>query len=86
MQPIPDFCEDETEDIADNRSEEDDCNRRRYIEGLYDNRYADHMRPHTEVHERLCPSEGDENRPHEVHAAEEFTERESCLRRVKVIH
>lgn len=86
MQPVPNLCKDGTEDIANDGSNDDDRNRGREIEGIDDDRHTDHMRPHTEVHERLRPAESNKNRPDEVHATEELTECESCLSRIEVIH
>ena len=86
VQPIPDFCKGIAEDITDDRCNDDDRNRRREIKRSYDNWHTDHVCPHAEIDERLCPSECNEDCPDEMQAAHKFTESEPSLSGIKVIH
>lgn len=86
MQVIPDAREDVAENVADDDRDEDDRNGRGEVKRSDDKRHGYHVRPKTEVDDRLRPAERDENSPYNMHEAEKLSEREPRFNRIQVIH
>ena len=85
MHPIPNASEDVADDTADKRRDDDDRHRCREIKGLYHDRQADHVRPEAEIDEHLRPTERDEDRPDDMHGADEPPDSERSLSGVDVM-
>ena len=86
MEPIPNFCEGVADSVSNKRGDDDDGNGGGNVKRLNDDVYADHVRPHREVDERLPPSERDNDDPDDMYAAQELPDGKPCLRRIQVIH
>ena len=85
MHPIQKKREDVANNASNNGCDDDERDGRRNFKILDDNWCTDHMRPHTEIGNRLSPSERDKDWPHKVQSAHHLADGKPGLGRINMM-